>query len=178
MPFPRKIGILCKDRTNLKTAGKRADNMLKHAFFNVYTKFKLHFYQEIFQRFQSREASLTTVETFCVETIQALGSPTVNEFATFMRISPPNAAYKVNSLVKKGYIRKVQSSQDRREYHLEVTQKYIDYYNVSTSYMVEVMDRIAHRFTPEECAKLEEMLTIVSQELMPEVAIPDIKMTE
>ena len=34
--------------------------MLKNAFFNVYTKFKLHFYQEIFQRFQSREASLTT----------------------------------------------------------------------------------------------------------------------
>lgn len=152
--------------------------MLKHAFFNVYTKFKLHFYQEIFQRFQSREASLTTVETFCVETIQALGRPTVNEFATFMRISPPNAAYKVNSLVKKGYIRKVQSSQDRREYHLEVTQKYIDYYNVSVSYMVEVMDRIAQRFTAEECAKLEEMLTVVSQELMPEVAIPDIKMTE
>lgn len=152
--------------------------MLKHAFFNVYTKFKLHFYQEIFQRFQSREASLTTVETFCVETIQALGSPTVNEFATFMRISPPNAAYKVNNLVKKGYIRKVQSSQDRREYHLEVTQKYIDYYNVSISYMVEVMERIARRFTAEECAKLEEMLTVVSQELMPEVAIPDIKMTE
>ncbi len=152
--------------------------MLKHAFFNVYTKFKLHFYQETFQRFQNREASLTTVETFCVETIQALGSPTVNEFATFMRISPPNAAYKVNSLVKKGYIRKVQSNQDRREYHLEVTQKYIDYYNVSTTYMVEVMERIARRFTAEECAKLEEMLTIVSQELMPEVAIPDIKMTE
>jgi len=152
--------------------------MLKYAFFNVYTKFKLHFYQEIFQRFQSREASLTTVETFCVETIQALGSPTVNEFATFMRISPPNAAYKVNSLVKKGYIRKVQSPSDRREYHLEVTQKYIDFYNISTSYMVEVMERIARRFSTEECAKLEEMLTIVSRDLMPEVAIPDIKMTE
>lgn len=178
MPFSRKIGILYKNQTQIEPVGKRADKMLKHAFFNVYTKFKLHFYQEIFQRFQSREASLTTVETFCVETIQALGSPTVNEFATFMRISPPNAAYKVNSLVKKGYIRKVQSNQDRREYHLQVTQKYIDYYNVSTSYMVEVMDRIARRFTAEECAKLEDMLTIVSQELMPEVAIPDIKMTE
>ena len=86
--------------------------MLEQAFFNVYTKFKLHFYQEIFRRFQDREASLTTVETFCMETIMALGTPTVNEFATFMRISPPNAAYKVNSLVKKGYIRKVQSRED------------------------------------------------------------------
>ena len=107
--------------------------MLHQAFNEVYTKFKLHFYQEIFRRFQNREASLTTVETFCMETIMALGTPTVNEFATFMRISPPNAAYKVNSLVKKGYIRKVQSPSDRREYHLEVTQKYIDYYNISSS---------------------------------------------
>ena len=147
--------------------------MLKNAFFDVYNKFKLHFYQEIFRRFQDREASLTTVETFCMESIMALGRPSVNEFATFMRISPPNAAYKVNSLVKKGYIRKIQSPEDRREYHLEVTQKYIDYYNISSSYMAEVMDRIVHRFPAEDCAKLEEILTVVSRELMPEVPLPD-----
>ena len=97
--------------------------MLRKAFNTVYTKFKLHFYKEIFDRFQTREASLTTVETFCMETILALGRPTVNEFASFMNISSPNAAYKVNSLIKKGYINKVQSKEDRREYHLEVTQK-------------------------------------------------------
>ena len=162
-----------------KVFGEReAVTMLEQAFNEVYTKFKLHFYQEIFQRFQTREASLTTVETFCMESIMALGSPTVNEFATFMRISPPNAAYKVNSLVKKGYIRKVQSPDDRREYHLEVTQKYIDYYNISASYTTEVVDRASRRFTPEECAKLEEMLTIVSRELMPEVALPENRTTK
>ena len=149
--------------------------MLRNAFFTVYTKFKLHFYKEIFQRFQNREASLSTVETFAMETIMALGKPTINEFAGFMCISSPNAAYKVNSLIKKGYLRKVQSEEDRREYYLEVTQKYIDYYNISTSYMVEVMDRIAARFTPEECTKLESMLNIISHELMPEVEIPDVK---
>ena len=147
--------------------------MLEQAFNSVYSKFKLHFYQEIFRRFQDREASLTTVETFCMESIQALGSPTVNEFAGFMRISPPNAAYKVNSLVKKGYIRRVQSPEDRREFHLEVTQKYIDYYNISTRYMAEILDRATRRFSPEDCEKLEEMLTIVSQELMPEVRLPE-----
>ena len=146
--------------------------MLKDAFFTVYTKFKLHIYQETFRRFQSREASLTTMETFCMESIQALGSPTVNEFATFMCISTPNAAYKVNSLVEKGYIRKIRSEKDRREYHLEVTQKYLDYYNISTSYIAQVMERIVERFPPEECAKLEEMLEIVSRELMPEIRLP------
>lgn len=147
--------------------------MLRNAFSTVYTKFKLHFYMEIFERFQTREASLTTVEVFCMETILALGRPSINEFATFMRISSPNAAYKVNSLIKKGYIRKVQSETDRREYHLEVTQKYIDYYNISSQYTDMVMDRICERFSPEECKKLTEMLEIVSHELMPEVNIPD-----
>ena len=60
--------------------------MLEKAFFDVYTKFKLKFYQELFQQFGGREASLTAVETFCMEAILALGSPTVNEFATFMQI--------------------------------------------------------------------------------------------
>lgn len=152
--------------------------MLKDAFFTVYTKFKLHFYKEIFQRFQSREASLTTVETFCVESIMALGSPTVNEFASFMCISPPNAAYKVNSLIKKGYINKIQSETDRREYHLEVTQKYIDYYNISTTYVTQVMDRISKRFSAQDCKKLEEMLFIVSRELMPEVDISEVRVPE
>ena len=145
--------------------------MLHQAFNEVYTKFKLHFYQEIFRRFQDREASLTTVETFCMESIMALGRPTVNEFATFMCISPPNAAYKVNSLVKKGYVEKIQSTTDRREYHLRPTQKYIDYYNISYSYLHTVVERARQRFTPEECAKLEQMLTIVSTELMPELDI-------
>ena len=148
--------------------------MLKNAFFTVYTKFKLHFYQEIFTRFQTREASLTTVETFSMETIKALGNPTINEFASFMCISPPNAAYKVNSLIKKGYVRKVQSTVDRREFHLEVTQKYMDYYNLSANYMREVMARIFRRFGPEDCAKMEEMLRIISEELMPEIEIPNV----
>lgn len=144
--------------------------MLERLFEEVYVKFKLHFYQEIFERFQMREASLTTVETFAMETIQALGSPTVNEFATFMRISPPNAAYKVNSLIKKGYVRKVQSQADKREYHLEVTEKYQSYYNISSDYVKTVVGRMRQRFSPEEQEKLTEMLQIVTTELMPEVS--------
>ena len=144
--------------------------MLERLFEEVYVKFKLHFYQEIFERFQMREATLTTVETFAMETIQALGSPTVNEFATFMRISPPNAAYKVNSLIKKGYVRKVQSQADKREYHLQVTEKYQSYYNISSDYVKTVVGRMRQRFSPEDQEKLTQLLQIVTDELMPEVS--------
>ena len=147
--------------------------MLEQAFNEVYTKFKLHFYQEIFSRFQSREATLTAVETFCMEIILALKEPTVNEFASFVHISSPNAAYKVNSLIQKGYVEKIQSPKDRREYHLRPTQKYMDYYNISSNYLQEVMDRIKNRFTPEEASQLDRMLQVVGQELMPEVALKE-----
>ena len=147
--------------------------MLEKAFNDVYTKFKLHFYQNVFQRFATREATLTTVESFCMEGIMAMGEPTIAEFSRMMQISTPNAAYKIGSLVRKGYVEKIQSTTDRREYHLRPTQKYIDYYNISTAYMTAVMNRITQRFTPAECAKLEEMLTIISRELMPEVRLPE-----
>lgn len=145
--------------------------MLEKAFQDVYTKFKLHFYQNVFQRFATREATLTTVESFCMEGIMAMGEPTIAEFSRMMQISTPNAAYKIGSLVKKGYVEKIQSTTDRREYHLRPTQKYIDYYNISYSYLHTVVERARQRFTPEECAKLEQMLTIVSTELMPELDI-------
>ena len=143
--------------------------MLEQAFQDVYTKFKLHFYQNVFQRFATREATLTTVESFCMEGIMAMGEPTIAEFSRMMQISTPNAAYKNGSLVKKGYVEKIQSTTDRREYHLRPTQKYIDYYNISYSYLHTVVERARERFSPEDCAKLEEMLTIVSTELMPEL---------
>ena len=107
------------------------DTMLYNAFSAVYMKFKLHFYQKVFEKILNREATLTTVETFCMEIIYALEEPTVAEFAKVANISSPNAAYKVNNLIKKGYLKKRQSEDDKREYHLVPTEKYMDYYNIS-----------------------------------------------
>lgn len=149
--------------------------MLEQAFSEVYTKFKLNLYRRIFNRFEEREATLTAVETFCVEVIYALGRPTINQFAHFVQISQANAAYKVASLIKKGYITKERSTQDKREYHLAVTEKYMDYYGISYDYVRLVVERARHRFPPEDIAKLEEMLQVISQELMPEIPLPQRK---
>ena len=64
---------------------------------------------------------------------------------------------------------KIQSTTDRREYHLRPTQKYIDYYNISYSYLSTVVERVRERFPEEDVDKLEEMLTVISDELMPEL---------
>ena len=156
--------------SSVRSQGGRK-KVLEKSFDRIYTKFKLHFYQAVFTKFQTREASLTAVETFCMEIIRALDEPTINEFASFANISSPNAAYKVNSLIRKGYVEKVQSPSDRREYHLRPTQKFQDYYNLSSAYVRQVMERVRERFTPEEVAQMDRVLEIVGQELMPEVRL-------
>lgn len=145
--------------------------MLQESFNKVYTKFKLNFYRKFFERVQDRDTSLTTVETFCMEIIFSINNPTVQEFAKVAGISSPNAAYKVNNLIKKGYLRKVQSEHDKREFHLEVTDKYLGYYNMSYQYIGTVMKRMEEHFTKEELATIENALEIMSEQLMPEIEI-------
>jgi len=145
--------------------------MLESTINMIFTKFKLYYYRKIFGRFETREASLTAVETFCVEVIHALGTPSVNEFAQYVGISQPNATHKVQSLVRKGYVTKSQSQDDRREYTLSVTDRFYQYYNISNAYVAEVVGRIRKRLNGDELAALERMLTIISEELMAEVPI-------
>ena len=142
--------------------------MLENMFNEVYTKFKLNFYRGIFNRLKERESSLSASEAFAVEIIHALNEPTMSQFADFLQISQPNATYKVNSLIRKGYIEKVNSSVDKREYHLRTNAKFLNYYAINQNYINTVMQRIRERFSREEALQLENMLRIISQELMPE----------
>ncbi len=149
---------------------------LEKNFSEVYTKFKLNYYKSVFSNFADREASLTTVETYCVEVIYALNKPTVNEFALFLGISAPNAAYKVNRLVQKGYIKKVQSDEDKREYRLCVTEKFYNYYNIGLSYIWQVSQRIIKNCSDSEITELNSILERISHEFMPE--LPEINLDE
>ena len=147
--------------------------MLEKSFSDIYTKFKLSLYSKVFNQDINVEDALSATEVLCVELIYAMGRPTINEFASFAQLSAPNAAYKVGNLVKKGYVRKVQSEEDKREYHLEVTEKYKTTYGVTYDYIGKVMKRIRERFSPEQVEELEEILGVIDDELMPEVQIDE-----
>ncbi len=143
--------------------------MLGRSMNELYSALRVYFYMQIFTRFETKEATLTAVESFSMECIKYLGEPTVSEFAHLMGISSPNAAYKVNSLVKKGYIEKKRSENDKREYHLCPTEKYMEYYRISQEYMNTVVERCKVRFTEKELNDLDSMLQIIKSELMPEL---------
>ena len=128
--------------------------MLEKSFTEVYEKFELIFFRRIFEKVRERDG--------------LLHEPTVGQFADFLNISQSNATYKVNSLIRKGYIERQNSQTDRREYHLVLSEKFLNYVGLFNNYEHTVMQRIEERFSPEDVQKFDEILTVMSRELMPE----------
>lgn len=142
--------------------------MMESSFVEVYDKFKLEFFRRIFELVREREGSLSAMEAFSIEVIHALHEPTVGQFADFLNISQSNATYKVNNLIKKGYLIRQNSETDRREYHLILSDKYYGYTDIMRSYVDTVVGRIRKSFTPEEAKQFGDMLDRISNEMMPE----------
>ena len=144
--------------------------MLEENFVEVYSRFKLNLYRGVFTKVKERTGSLSATEAFSLEIIQALDRPTISQFANFIRVSQSNATYKVNTLIGKGYLYKINSDDDKREYHLGLTQKYYEYSNISENYLATVLQRIRQRFDEEEIEQFAGMLAIIASELMEETA--------
>jgi len=145
--------------------------VLEKNFTEVYEKFSLQFFRRIFENVREREGSLSAMEVLSLEVIYLLREPTVGQFAEFLNISQSNATYKVNSLIKKGYIERQNSQTDRREYHLVLSEKFKNYMGMFSNYEHTVMQRIEEHLPEEDVKKFDEILMIMSHELMPECDI-------
>ena len=142
--------------------------MIEENFTTVFDKFKFQFFRKIFESVRERDGSLSAMEACSLEIIDLLGAPTIGEFADFLNISQSNATYKVNSLMRKGYLVRQNSETDRREYHLVLSEKYYNYMAFLTSYEDTVCRRIQDRFSEEELTVFDRILKTISEELMPE----------
>ena len=142
---------------------------LEQHFNNMYDKFKLMLYDRALkERGSNSPGDLSLQEVIYMEIIIALGSPTVAEFSRYSKLSAPNTAYRLNKLEERGYIIRIRSDLDKREFRIEPTNRYREEYGVIFDYIHLVCDRIEERFSPADVDKFREMLGIISEELMPE----------
>ena len=58
-----------------------------------------------------------------LDTIAGLDHPTFSDLAKRMAVSKPSVTAIVGKLMQKGYVEKVQSAEDRRSFHLLLTEK-------------------------------------------------------
>ena len=132
--------------------------MLYKIFEHLYLIFRTKYYKKVLQDTSLKDNGLNTTENFYAEIIFLLNHPTISEFANYLNISLPNANYKINSLAKKGYVKKIMSPDDRREIRLELTNKFTDYYGLNDEDNSMMLDKIKENFTEEEVNKLDEMI--------------------
>ncbi len=136
----------------------------------IYKKTKLYNYHRIFRKIHDHEEdSLTALEVLCLDLIQGMDSPTQTEFANYINISKPNATYRVNTLEEKGYLRKVQSEKDGRVFYLEVTDKTKELLGTGERYIDLITRRLMRKFSDEELAVYEKIMSTISEEFMVEM---------
>jgi len=142
--------------------------MLDNEFEKLYFKLRRNYCKNLFESINENDDSLSPTESYCVEAICLLERPTMHSFANFVKISQPNATYRISNLINKGYVRKISSEGDRREYHLEVMDKFQEKYGPNSLYHTDFFKRIHEKFSDEEEKVLEKMIKKIVDEVMVE----------
>lgn len=133
--------------------------MLLKEFQEVYDIFKQYFYATMCKN----SGELTMQEAFSLDIIHMLGNPTILEYANYMRISQPNATYKINQMIDKGFLIKEVTKEDKRSFRLRVTPKFLELYRDNDRYIKQTLENIEGLFSPEEVQLLIKMLATVKQ---------------
>ena len=68
-------------------------------------------------------------------------------------------------MINKGYVKKIQSQFDKREYYLLTTNKYDKYYGIDNELLESVTSKLEMKLTREEIKKLDQSLRSVMEEL-------------
>ena len=138
---------------------------IANAVSDLYRNLRLSHYRNLFGQLREKAGSLSATEAFSAEVIYLLDRPTIGEFADFIGISQPNASYKINSLVAKGYLERISSEDDHREAHLRVTKKFLDYYGRQLPDMKSAVSSTISSFTEAEVALLNKLFGKLNQQL-------------
>jgi len=138
---------------------------IAEAVSELYKNLRLSHYRNLFGQLREKAGSLSATEAFSAEVIYLLDRPTIGEFADFIGISQPNASYKVNSLVTKGYLERVSNDDDHREAHLLVTKKFLDYYGRQLPDMKSAVSAAVSSFTEQEVQLLANLFRRLNRHL-------------
>ncbi len=131
----------------------------------LYEKLRLKHYHELFSRVKERDGSLSATEAYAADVIYLLKTPTVSTFADTLGISQPNATYKINNLVSKGYAERTASGGDRRECRVTVGDRFYSYYNTDYPFIATGVEKLKETYTAEELALFDRMLSDLNQVL-------------
>ncbi len=104
-------------------------------------------------------AKLTISQLQYIEAIGALGEPTITDIAHQLGITKASVTAGVNKLVQMGYVTKAQSAEDRRVFHVSLTEAGQQLVQTKKQALQTYGAFIEAALTAEEAVQLEGILT-------------------
>jgi len=124
----------------------------------IITKLFSDLEEEFIKSYQ--DEGFTARQIVYIDTIQALGNPNLGEIAKKLELSKPSVTAIVDKLESKGYIKKFQSDEDRRSFHVHLSEKGKNLVKMHNETHNKIVDMIQNKLDDEE---LETLLTLLNK---------------
>jgi Transcriptional regulators len=82
--------------------------------------------------------------------ISEMSEPTLSELAARMGRSKPSATIAVDKLEEKGYVQRVQANDDRRSFHIRLTEKGRHFSELKKTAELKICEKISRALSDEE----------------------------
>ncbi len=107
---------------SLKLIKKRWITVLKKIFEDIYYYLDDELTKKAMAQFNIEDLSKISINHLdYLEVINKKGKPTLGEIAAELEYAKPSVTTMVNKLIKQGFVRKVQSDEDKRVFYVELT---------------------------------------------------------
>ena len=103
-------------------------------------------------------SSLTIHQLQYIDAIHALGAPTITEIANKLNITKASVTAGVNKLVDLGYVTKTQSEEDKRVFHVSLTEAGLKLTRAKEQTLKEYGAFITAALSEEEARQFEAIL--------------------
>jgi len=108
-----------------------------------------------------QDEGFTARQIVYIDTIHALGNPNLGEIAKKLELSKPSVTAIVDKLESKGYIEKFQSDEDRRSFHVHLSEKGENFVKMHNETHAKIADLLKNNLDDEELGTLVALLNKV-----------------
>ena len=133
--------------------------MLQKIFEDIYYYLEEELSKKSLTLFDYKDLSKISVNHIdYLDTIWILGRPTLSEIADKLGYTKPSVTIMVNKLIDEGFVKKVQSSEDKRVYYIEFTEKGEELIQFQIANYREFASNLEKVLTRNEVEKLNQIL--------------------
>ena len=103
-------------------------------------------------------SELSMRQVYYLETIARLEQPSFSELAEALGISRPSVTVLVGKLIRKGFLQKAQDGEDRRSFHIILTEKGHQFTGVHKNMHRQIVETMVARLNETEVEQLAVLL--------------------